>query len=581
MTTGKAAPMRQRLSKLLRNEQVALNLLAVFIGAAVGYAAVGFRHLITLFQTLFLGSGDELLVTEDLPWFLVILGPVGGGLAVGMLLHRFSRDAAGNGIPEVIEAVAVKGGVIGWRSAWVRALAASISIGSGGSVGREGPMVHLGSAIASLAGQRLQLSRRWMKTLVACGAAAAVAASFNTPIAGVMFSLEVILGEYGLAAFSPIVVAAVIATVIIRAHFGNFPAFIVPEFGLVSNLEIPAYILLGVGAAVVSTAFIKLLYGFEDLYSRVPVQRQFRPALAGLLVGILGLAFPQILGTGYHATDQALSEALPFLLLCGILVAKILASSFCVASGMVGGVFGPSLVIGAMYGGAFGLVAHSIFPDISSTSGAYALVGMAGVVAATQAAPISAILMIFELTTDYHIVLPMMVSVMLATLLTKAWCGDSIYTLRLRRRGLDIRQGQELSLLKNLEVSEVMRIDFDVVGEGMPIGRLKQILAQSRYETVFVVDGAGKLAGVVSFSDIKRVAFGSELDDLVVAREIASSPVHTVPKESTLFDAFRIIDQQGHDILPVVESYDPDQVIGVITREDLIRAYNKTQIELR
>jgi CIC family chloride channel protein len=270
----------------------------------------------------------------------------------------FAREAKGHGVPEVMEAVALRGGFIRKRVAVVKALASAMCIASGGSVGREGPIVQIGSAIGSVFGQVLRVSADRMRTLVGCGAAAGIAATFNAPIAGVMFAMEIILGEFGVATFSPIVVSSVMATVISRAHLGNFPAFVVPEYSLVSLYEIPLYILLGILAGFVGAGFTTCLYKAEDLFRAVPVPDYAKAAMGGLVIGAVGIFIPHVFGVGYDAIELAIRGNMAFVLLLSLIFLKIFATSVTIGSGGSGGVFAPSLFIGAMTGGAFGCIAH-------------------------------------------------------------------------------------------------------------------------------------------------------------------------------------------------------------------------------
>ncbi len=277
---------------------------------------------------------------------------------MGPTVWFFAREAKGHGVPEVMEAVALRGGFIRKRVAVVKALASAMCIASGGSVGREGPIVQIGSAIGSVFGQVLRVSADRMRTLVGCGAAAGIAATFNAPIAGVMFAMEIILGEFGVATFSPIVVSSVMATVISRAHLGNFPAFVVPEYSLVSLYEIPLYILLGILAGFVGAGFTTCLYKAEDLFRAVPVPDYAKAAMGGLVIGAVGIFIPHVFGVGYDAIELAIRGNMAFVLLLSLIFLKIFATSVTIGSGGSGGVFAPSLFIGAMTGGAFGCIAH-------------------------------------------------------------------------------------------------------------------------------------------------------------------------------------------------------------------------------
>ena len=335
------------------------------------------------------------------------------------------------------------------RVVLVKTLASAISIGTGGSVGREGPIVQIGSAIGSTLGQALNVSGDRMRALVGCGAAAGIAATFNAPIAGSMFALEVILGDFGLATFSPIVISSVVATAVSRAFLGDTPAFIVPAYQLVSAWEFPIYLILGLFCAVVGVTFTKTLYRFEDLFDSLKFPEYLKPIIGGLILGVSGLYIPQILGVGYGAMDLALGQQLAWWLMLLLVVAKLLATSITIGSGGSGGVFAPSLYLGVMAGGFFGMVVHHLLPNVTASPGAYSIVGMGAVVSATTHGPLAAILILFEMTGSYEIILPLMFSCIIATIASGQFMEDSIYTLKLARRGVDIREGKEVNVLKS------------------------------------------------------------------------------------------------------------------------------------
>lgn len=365
---------RFALSELTTNEHNIMAVLAVVVGLAGGFGAVGFRYLINFFQNLAYGSSEELLnVVLALPWFLKVWVPAAGGLVVGPLVYFFAREAKGHGVPEVMEAVALKGGVIRKRVVFVKIMASAISISTGGSVGREGPIVQIGSAIGSALGQMLKVSQDRMRTLVGCGAAAGIAATFNAPIAGAMFALEVILGEFGLATFSPIVISSVVSTAVSRAFLGDIPAFIVPTYELVSVWEFPMYLVLGIFCAVVGVTFTKVLYRVEDLFDDFKFPEYLKAIVGGMILGAGGLFFPQVLGVGYGAIDLALMQELAWWLFLVLVVVKILATSITIGSGGSGGIFAPSLFMGVMAGGFFGAVVHHLFPTLTASPGAYSI----------------------------------------------------------------------------------------------------------------------------------------------------------------------------------------------------------------
>jgi chloride channel protein, CIC family len=422
--------------------------LAFMTGVAAGVGAIVFHFMIDGFTLLFSGHRDfsaaghasNPLVPGMGIWF-VVLAPVVGGLIYGPLVARFAPEARGHGVPEVMLAVHSNGGRIRPRVALVKSLASAICIGSGGSVGREGPIVQIGSAIGSLSGQLLRIPESQVRLLVACGAAGGIAATFNAPLAGVFFALELILRSFRPRSFGLVALSAVTATAIARAAFGDHTFMSLPGFGVSSPLELVLYAGLGVLCTGVGRAFIKVLYAGEDLADRLWRGPEWlRPAVGGVLLGAVLLAVPQMYGVGYPVLLHAVDGHYVIVFLLALLGAKLLATSLTMWIGGSGGVFAPTLFMGAMLGSAYGAIAHGLAPHVAMTAGAYGVVGMAAAFAATTRAPITAVLIILELTGESHIVLPLMVAVAVGTALSGAVSRDTIYTLKLRRRGIEIDQ---------------------------------------------------------------------------------------------------------------------------------------------
>lgn len=573
--------MSRFLNRLGSNEHLTLSVIAIVIGLMVGYGAILFRTLIEAVQFLSMGSGSEQVVNiiKGLPWWQVVLVPTVGGLIVGPLVHFVFPGSRGHGVPEVMAAVALHGGRMNLRDGLGKMVACSLSIGCGGSVGREGPVVNLGATIASWFGQWLNMSTKHMRTMVGCGAAAGIAASFNAPIAGVMFALEVVLADYGLATFSPIVLSSVIATIIARLHLGDFPAFIVPHYTLVSAWEIPAYVGLGVACGLTGIIFMKVLFRSEDLFALIPIPRYLKPTIGGFLLGCMALFLPQVMGVGYDTMNTVLLEQMAGPLMIGLVIAKVIATSVTLGSGFSGGVFTPSLFLGATLGGAYGTYAHALFPAISAGAGAYALVGMGAMAAAVLGAPISCILILFELTGDYKIMLALMVAAIVASLLINQVYKESVYSKALRREDIDLWSGREASLLRQVTVGAIMSRECETINESMSIRKLKQKMRHTKGENYLVLNEEGSLKGIISFQDIKGVAFEEDIEDLVLVRDIATRELITVTPSDSLYTAFRRMGGGNVEQLPVVAENDPGEVLGVITNNDVIGAYNKALME--
>jgi len=551
--------------------------LAILIGTLGGYGAVLFRFAIKAAQySFYQNTNDILTFAHTLPPYLKIGLPALGGLIVGPIIYFGAHEAKGHGVPEVMEAVALRDGRIRSRVAIVKILASGISIGSGGSVGREGPIVQIGSSIGSTLARVLKVPRDREKTMVGCGAAAGIAATFNAPIAGVLFAIEVLLGDFGLSTFSPVVLSSVTATTISRHYFGNFPAFILPSYKVISLWEFLFYPVLGVTAGLVSLLFIVSLYKCEDLFNSLKIPDYLKPALGGLLLGLLLCQWPYVFGVGYGAVNMSLKNQLPLLLLFSLIFIKILATSITLGSGASGGIFAPSLFIGAMTGGFFGSLVHELFPLFTANSGAYALVGMGALVAGTTHAPITAILIIFELTGDYGIILPLMLACILSTIISTSLKHGSIYTIKLLRRGIDISEGREQNILRTLCVREIMSDQVMTIPESMHLMDIINTLKIYNVSYLHVVNGKGELTGIISFRDIRPMLQEETLKRSVIARDIATMDVLTVRASDNVQFALEIMGRRGISQLPVVAEDSPLKITGTVNKKDVLAAYEKT-----
>jgi len=559
----------------LQNEILLPYALALLVGLAAGGGAVIFRKLISAFDWVFFNRlGDALSALGDQR---VILLPVLGGLLVGPIVIYLAREARGHGVPEVMMAMETRGGRIRPRVAVVETIASALCIGSGGSVGREGPIVQIGSSVGSTIGQILGLSAENIRLLVASGAAGGISATFNAPIAGVFFAMEIILRRFNLRNFSVVVLSSVVADALAHAFLGDDPAFAIPPYALESNFEFPLYALLGLFAALAGLAFITILYKTEDIFDALHMPEAVKPAIGGIGVGLLGLWFVDLFGVGYGSgpSANAMSSALTGERTTDVLIAlaglKIVATSFTLGSGGSGGVFAPSLFIGAMLGAAYGNVAHDLFPGLTGPSGAYGMVGMAAVFAAAARAPITAILVLFEMTRNYSIILPLMMAVAVSTVVAQLITRDTIYSIKLRRRGVEIEEGRELPLLQNITVGQAMARNFDVVSADTGVAELLESIPADGQPRAFpVLDPDRKLVGILTPSDIERV-LDKDLSALTVQDIAAKSPVTIFP-DQTLEEAVRRLGSQGLRQLPVVSRHDPSVLLGLLRHSDVINA---------
>jgi len=568
------------LDRIRSNELASGLVLSIVVGAIAGLGAVAFRWLISTFQALFFGNGATYL--GFLGQYHVILIPAAGGLIVGLLVYFAAREAKGHGVPEVMEAVAIRGGRIRPRVALVKALASSICIGSGGSVGREGPIVQIGSSIGSTVGQWLRLSDDWVRTLVACGAAGGISATFNTPIGGVFFAMEVILGRFLTPRFGFVVISSVVADFVAHVFLGSQPSFDVIPYSMVSHWELLPYVLLGVLAALAATVFIRVLYKTEDLFDAWHFPEYLKPVIGGIGIGLIGLYSYDLLGVGYGnvfwvstmSVNQALLGEIALQSLVILLLLKIVATSLTLGSGGSGGVFAPSLFIGAMLGGALGTVAHHFFPALTATSGAYALVGMAAVFAGATRAPFTAIIMLFEMTRDYNIILPLMVAVVISTVISRSLNRETIYTLKLVRRGVDLHQLDQASPLREVTVGEAMTRGFPTVLPQMLVSQLLTKLRDTGYHGFPVVDKDDNLVGMVTVSDIETAMAKGDVSDMAVGDITSKSLVVAYPDEY-VHDVFVRLGTREVGRIPVVARNNPKRLLGVLQRQDVLIAYAK------
>ncbi len=565
------------LGLLLRSpENTVVLAVAAVIGILAGLGSVLLRELIFWFQQLGYGiHSPSVAFLADMPWWEKLIIPTVGGLGVGLIVRYFAPEAKGHGVPEVMEAVAVRGGLIRKRVSIAKAVASALSIGSGGSTGREGPIIQIGAAIGSTLGRYVGLNPQRVKVYVACGAAAGIASAFNAPLAGAIFAAEIILADFGVPRLGPVVVAAVAATAMSRSLLGDERAFAVPAYQLKTAWEFIPYTFLGVLCGLIGVAFIKVLYKVEDLFDGSRVPAFARPAVGGLMVGAISIGVPQVLGIGYEGiTNAVLGQGVWYLLL-GLAIAKLVATSITLGSGGSGGIFAPSLFLGATVGGALGNVVHHFFPDVTAAHGAYALVGMGGVVAATTHAPITAILILFEMTGSYKIILPVMFTCIGAVLLSSRLNKESIYTEKLARRGLDVLGGREMNVLRAQKVSEVLQTEPEILSPTAPMSELVSRAVESPHTQFFVLDGEGRLRGVIHAAEVRRVLFEKSLGDLIIAADLMEPSTMFLVPDDSLDQAMRLFGQTSGEEIPVVDRADHAKLVGVVSRADCIEAYNR------
>ncbi|WP_207024058.1 chloride channel protein [Phycicoccus sp. DTK01] len=576
-TTPARPDLRQRLAvrlDRLRLGSGGLLAMALVVGAGTAGAAVAFRWLVGTATRLLTGHEDYAAVpgaaNPHLPglgrWF-VVLTPVVAGLVYGPLVHRFAREARGHGVPEVMFAVARNGGRIKPRVAGVKALASALTIGGGGSVGREGPIVQIGSALGSTVGRLVRVSEPRMRVLVACGAAGGIAATFNAPLAGVFFALELILADFTAQSFGLVVLAAVTSSAIGRAVLGDEPFLTLPAFTVGHPSEYLLFAVLGVVAGAVGVAFTKVLYRVEDVCDAVWRGPEWaRPAVGGLLLGLVLLVLPQMYGVGYPVLGDAVDGRYALGFLVVLLVGKMVATSLTIGIGGSGGVFAPSLFIGAMLGAAFGAVAHAALPGVAGPIGAYGLIGMGAVFAGAARAPITAVVILFELTNEYSIILPLMTAIVVATLVSHRLSADSVYTLKLRRRGVDLTAPPESGAART-PVGTVMRPLPTPVEAGTPLREVAARLSGASYGVLPLVGAAGGYHGVVTARAVSEALVDGrhEVEPASMVTELPE-PLRVTDTLDRVLDA---LDHSGVGGMPVLDADGVDPV-GWVTYRDAL-----------
>jgi len=517
------------LKQFQESRQPTVWLLAPIIGLLTGVAAIVFRLAIGVFQWPWLHNMSEhvALAAREQPWWVIMLAPAVGGLLVGLMLRYVLTAKRTDAVPDVMEARVNAGRGLDLKQGLLSAVASALSLGAGASAGREGPIVHLGATVAASASHRLNLPNAARRTLLASGAAGAVAASFNAPIAGVLFAQEVILGHFSITTFVPLVLSSVIATIMSQWWFGDVAAFVVPSYRIASYLEVPAFVLLGVVAACVAVAFQLTVLAVDWFARNLKMPLVARPVVGGLLIGIIAIWFPEVLGVGYDTTDAALKDQLAIHMMIILIVLKIIATAIALGSRFGGGVFSPALYLGAMTGGAFGLIAAGVFPEMGSSEGLYAILGMGAVAAAVLGAPISTTVMVFELTGGFALSLALLLTVAIANGINQMILGRSFFQAQLESRGIVLHEGPHRTVMRDIRVRNIMRALHDGDPTVLPEGERERALQS----------------------------------------------------DETLETALRAFDTMGAERLPVVDPRDRGKIVGWASQARALSAFNKALIE--
>lgn len=554
------------------SESILLGGAALLVGLGSGVGIWLFKAMISLFEDLLRGDFSTVVI-QVAPWMVVIL-PATGGLVVSWLAVRFIGEERHHGVAGIIEATALAGGRLRYQRLPAKILVSALSIGSGASVGPEDPSVQVGANIGSFFGQKAHLTDERIRTLVAAGAASGVAAAFNAPIAGVFFALEIILGEIGGNALGVVILSAVVSSVFTQAVAGANPAFEVPTYTFNSAWEFPLYLGLGLITGLAAAVYSRILYIFKDFFHRLEKTPPWLPTtMIGLALGLTGLGLPQVLGVGYGTISDILSGAkMAIGLLLILALVKLILTPLCIAGGFWGGLFAPALFIGAALGAAWGELAGISFPGLGLHPAAFALVGMAALLAGAVHAPLTAILLLFEMTNDYHIILPVMFAVVVSLYISRKLQPDSVYMLSLRRKGIHLERGRDVEILETITVAEVMQPNPQTLSETTTISQAAEILQETHHHGLPVVNISGQLCAMLTLQDLERVP-ADQWGKVTVLQAGAQDLIVTYPDESIGAALRRMA---GIDIgrLPVVDRQEPTRLVGLLRRTDLVRAYD-------
>lgn len=555
------------------DEQTQLLTLAVLIGAAAGGSVVVFYKTIDAIQSLVLRGALQV----PIPAVILIPAFVALGIGACRLLMRWgAKDSPGENIPDVMYRLAVKGGVIRFAPVLAKTLGAALVIGTGGSVGAEGPVVVLGAATGSRIGRWLKASPNRLRTLVGCGAAAGISAAFNAPIAGVIFGIEKILGAAGGMALGPFVVASILAATVGRLAFGNHPVLALPAaFAFGSPWELFLYVGLGIVCGVVSVLYSRGVWKTQDLFDRLR-SPWVRIALGAVAVGGLDLAFrADLWGHGHESIDLGVLMGRGALFLLALAGAKLAATAATFGAGGTGGVFTPALYIGATLGAAYGVAVHGVLPMSAEGPGALALVGMAGLVAGATHAPLTAIMMVFEMTGDYGLILPLMLTSVISYGIARRLHPESIYTEWLVRRGVVLSNGADAAVLTRISVHECLNPHPTVIQNDAPLEVIRRIIQENRGTDFPVVDGNGALVGMLSSIGLRDALADGPPPGLVLAADLVVPETDPITGDDTLLTTLRRFGKRDADVLPVVDPARRDRLIGVVSRQDLLGAYER------
>ncbi|NWF94972.1 MAG: chloride channel protein [Candidatus Thorarchaeota archaeon] len=573
------------LNSFIRQQQMVILALASLTGALSGLAAAVLR--IAIAQLNMLSSS----LSTQIGLIAWVVTPAAGALLSGLIVSRFAHETGGHGVPEVMESYVLRDGRIRPRVPLVKTITAALTIGSGGSAGQEGPISQIGSGVGSALAQRFRLDKKATRTLVVCGTSSGIAAIFGAPLGGTIFGIEILVGELTAISAVPVILASVVSVAVMTTIIGDSSSpFVTPPFVFTNVLELLFYLVLGIASGVLSKGWVRLFYLFEGLFSKAKFPTVLKPCLGAALTGVLGViavilggvlnyeadplesvSLPAVMGDGYAFINSALLGKATLVALVVFAVMKMFATSFSVGSGGSGGIFAPTLFIGAGLGGAFGMVFHWAAPWAVENPMAYALVGMAAVFAGAAHVPVTCIVLIMEVTGGYHLILPLMVAVSSSFVVSSAISTDSIYTVKLRRRGILLRRGVYIDALRSVRASAVMTVKPVVLRPEMTTSEALRVVRDTHHTKFPVVDDRGTLVGTVITEVLENRCDASGCEYRV--SDLMTRDYLVVPPSASIDEVLHLMmqKQEGHAV--VMDPAEPGRMVGFLTKTDVFRAY--------
>jgi len=551
-------------------------ILACLVGIGAGFASVFFRYLHHQFYHLFFEILYPWLCSYSI-YLLPVIPMIGAVILIPFSL-RYPGEINGYGMPRFLVSVHLKGGLIKTRQIFIKIFTCALTIGSGGSAGVEGPIAQIGGAVGSSVGRFFDMGSHRLKVLIACGAAAGIAAQFNAPLAGVLFAQEIVMvGQFHLQTFGVIVISSGLATAISRAYYTSAPTFGALYYDFVTPYEYIFYVILGLLIGFLAFVFIKMFFQVGDFFTNLKINNQIKPIIGAFCVGLLGLIHFGVLGDGYEYINMAIqsSEAITIGAIALLIGLKMLATSVTLGSGNVGGVFAPCLFIGTMIGAVFGWCVSVLFPNMYIQPSSYALVGMGAFLAAATHAPMTSIFLLFELTGNYQIIIPNMIASVIGVMIAQRLCPDSLDSMELSRQGINLHKGVESNIMNSILVKTVMVEEFETLKETMSFAEFMEYFPNSKEQYYPIMDENNRMSGIVSFQNIREIMLEEGLEHVVVMKDLAETNLISLFPQDNLSKAISKFGIKDIAAIPVVDPEDSTLLLGILKRKDVIDTYNK------